>query len=102
MRNRSTSARTVTADAGRKLVTLTEAGRQHVEERRETWPDPFGGNATAPVAELRGLLEQLHAAVRQIARTGTDAQITAAAGILAESRRSLYLLLVDGPETPDA
>ena len=58
--------------------------------------------ATGPGADLRGLVEQLHGAVRQVARTGTDAQLTAAAAILAEARRSLYLLLADGPETPES
>jgi DNA-binding PadR family transcriptional regulator len=94
---------TVTADAGRKLVALTDTGRRHVEDRRETWPDPFaGGPAAGPGGDLPGLLEQLHGAARQVARTGTDTQLAAAATILAEARRSLYLLLADGPEAPDA
>jgi DNA-binding PadR family transcriptional regulator len=94
---------TVTADAGRKLVTLTESGREHVEAGRQTWADPFAGRtATAPGTDLRGLLEQLHGAVRQVARTGTDAQITAAATVLADARRSIYLLLADGPGPPEA
>jgi DNA-binding PadR family transcriptional regulator len=94
---------TVTADAGRKLVTLTDAGRRHVAERGDAAPDPFAGSrAAGPGADLRGLLEQLHGAVRQVARTGTDAQLTAAAAILAEARRSLYLLLAEGPESPEA
>ena len=94
---------TVTADAGRKLVTLTDAGREHIEARRETWSDPFAGHrASGPGSDLRGLLEQLHAAARQVARTGTDAQLTEAARVLAEARRSLYLLLADGPGAPDA
>jgi len=94
---------TVTAEAGRKLVTLTEAGRRHVDEHRQTGADPFAGHdATGPGADLRGPVEQLHAAVREIARTGTDAQRAAAAGVLADARRSLYLLLADGaPEAPE-
>jgi DNA-binding PadR family transcriptional regulator len=94
---------TITADAGRKLVTLTDAGRSHVQERGDSWPDPFEGrSATDPGADLRGLLEQLQGAVRQVARSGSDAQVTAAAAVLAEARRSLYLLLADGPEVPGA
>lgn len=93
---------TVTADAGRKLVTLTDVGRQHVEAGRDTWPDPFAGQtASGPGADLRGLLEQLHAATRQVARSGSDTQRAGAATVLAEARRSLYLLLADGPG-PDA
>src|SRR3954447_26254952 len=57
---------TVTADAGVKLVTLTDAGREHVEARRESGNDPFAGYpAAAPGSDLRTLLEQVHGAVRQ-------------------------------------
>ena len=92
---------TVTAESGRKLVTLTEAGRAHLEERRPTWSDPFSddqGLGAGP--DLRGLTAGVHGAVKEIARTGTEAQRTEAARILAETRRSLYLLLADGPEAP--
>ncbi len=92
---------TVTADAGRKLATLTEAGRSAVEELRGTGNDPFAGAADgAPAPDVRGLLEQLHGAVRQVARTGTEAQLTAAAEVLAQARRALYLLLAEGPDAP--
>jgi DNA-binding PadR family transcriptional regulator len=92
---------TVTHESGRKLATLSEAGRAHVEERRESWPDPFGGaQGGGPSVDIRGLLEQLHGAVRQVARTGTDAQLAAAADVLAQARRALYLLLADGPDAP--
>jgi len=90
---------TVTADSGRKLVTLTETGRQHVEEHGESWPDPFAATGGEhPGANLRVLLEELHIAARQVARNGSDAQRAAAAEILGGARRSLYLLLADGPE----
>jgi DNA-binding PadR family transcriptional regulator len=89
---------TVTAESGRKLVTLTDAGREHVAARGEG-ADPFAGLAGAAAGpDLRGTLEQLHGAVRQLARTGTEAQLTTAVGILAEARRALYLLLAEGPE----
>ena len=92
---------TVTADAGRRLVTLTDEGRAYLETRGESL-DPFAAYGSAEAgADLRGLIEQVHGAVRQVARTGTDAQLAAAAKILGEARRSLYLLLADGPETPD-
>lgn len=90
---------TVTADAGRKLVALTEAGRAQVDARRAEGHDPFGDRGEgSPTTDLRGLLAELHGAARQVARTGTDAQLAAAAAVLAEARRSLYLLLADGPE----
>ena len=90
---------TVTADNGRKLVTLTDAGREHLA----SLGDPFAGfSADGPGTDLRGLIEQLSGAVRQVARSGTEAQLTAAAGIIADARRALYLLLAEGPETPEA
>jgi len=93
---------TVTADAGRKLVALTDAGREHVEARRESGNDPFAGySAAAPGGDLRGLLEQVHGAVRQVVRAGNDPQIAAAVAIINDARRSLYLLLADGPQQPD-
>ncbi|HEX4016864.1 MAG TPA: PadR family transcriptional regulator [Frankiaceae bacterium] len=89
----------VTADSGRKLVTLTETGRKHVEEQSAAWPDPFAAAAGEhPGANLRVLLEELHIAARQVARNGSDTQRAAAAEILGGARRSLYLLLADGPE----
>jgi DNA-binding PadR family transcriptional regulator len=94
----------VTAEAGRKLATLTAAGRLHVEQNSEGWPDPFATDSgEAPGANLRTLLEELHMAARQVARNGTDAQRASAAEILAAARRSLYLLLADGAQsTPEA
>ena len=93
---------TVTAEAGRKLVTLTEAGRAHVEQGRAAWSDPYADGAADTGPDLRGLTMGVHGAVKEIARTGTEAQRTEAARILAETRRSLYLLLADGPQAPAA
>ena len=92
---------TVTADSGRKLVTLTDAGREHLAAHADV--DPFAGrSAMGPGADLRGLVEQLHGAVREVARSGTDAQLAGAAKILSEARRSLYLLLAEEPVAPEA
>ena len=94
---------TVTADSGRKLVTLTDAGREHIATRGESSADPFAGfEGAAPGTDLRALLEQLHGAIRQVGRTGTDAQRAAAGAILGDARRALYLLLAEGPETTES
>ncbi|MGV1027310.1 MAG: PadR family transcriptional regulator [Dermatophilaceae bacterium] len=94
---------TVTAESGRKVAALTEAGYGQVQAGRESWPDPFAGfGKSQPGRDLHGLAMQLHSATRQLARNGTDEQIDAAAKILAEARRSVYLLLADGPEPTDA
>ena len=93
---------TVTAESGRKVATLTEAGRTLVAENRDTWADPFGGFAGARGGpDLRSLLEQLHGATRQVGRAGTAEQVAAAAEILGNARRAMYLLLADGPGSSD-
>jgi DNA-binding PadR family transcriptional regulator len=88
---------TITADSGRKLVTLTETGRQAVTEAQENRPDPFAEYPAAPGADLRRILHQLHSAARSVAMGGNDDQVAAAAVVLKEARRSLYLILA-GPE----
>ena len=94
---------TITADAGRKLVTLTDAGRQQLVEHRQAWGDPFAGfDPAAPEADLHRLLHDLVEATRQVARAGTSTQQAAAAKVLTDARRSLYLLLADDPGTSDA
>jgi DNA-binding PadR family transcriptional regulator len=90
---------TVTEESGRKLVTLTDAGREFVESR-ETDHDPFAEYGEAGHgADLRGLLPPLLGAVREVWRNGTDAQRATAADILRQTRRSLYLLLADDSES---
>lgn len=90
---------TITAESGRKTSDLTQAGREQVQAHRESWPDPFAG-FTEPGRgpDVRALLEQLHDAARQVARTGSAAQVARAATILSDARRAMYLLLADGPE----
>ena len=85
---------TVTADAGRKLVTLTDAGREHAEARRESGNDPFAGySPSAPGSDLRGALGELMGAAHQLSRVGDPTQLTAAAKVLSDARRALYLIL---------
>ncbi|MBI1379209.1 MAG: PadR family transcriptional regulator [Frankiales bacterium] len=91
---------TVTAESGRKVAALTDAGRALVADAEAAPADPFGGyEGRRRGPDLRDLLEQLHGATRQVGRNGTEAQVEKAAAILTEARRSMYLLLADGPET---
>lgn len=93
---------TVTAESGRKVVVLTNTGREHVEASRDSWADPFSsGDDQPPSPDLRDLLGQLHEATRQVGRAGTEAQLDAAAKILSDARRSMYLLLAGGPGDAD-
>jgi DNA-binding PadR family transcriptional regulator len=92
-----------TSEGGRKLATLTDAGRSYLAEQGDSLADPF----TAITAQgsgkndLRTPMEELGSAVRQIARSGSEAQVLAARKVLAEARRSLYLILAEDPQTLD-
>ena len=84
---------------GRKLASLTEAGRTHVEENSSSWTDPFPAAAHSvddEVIDLRELGHGLMGALREVARTGTDSQVREAATLLEEARRCLYTILA-GP-----
>ena len=88
---------TITAESGRRLVTLTEAGRRSVAEAQENRPDPFAEYGGTPATDLRRILQQLHAAARSVALGGSEEQLAAAAEVLKDARRSLYLILA-GPD----
>jgi DNA-binding PadR family transcriptional regulator len=90
---------TTREEGGRRLVTLTSEGSAYLEERSARLGDPFADfshGSTGP--DLRDPLHELQAAVRQIATGGSAAQLEAAARVLAQARRSLYLILAGEPE----
>ncbi|QJW38282.1 helix-turn-helix transcriptional regulator [Cellulosimicrobium protaetiae] len=91
----------LSADGGRRLATLTEAGTAYVAEHAAELGDPFAdaaGRGGRSRRELRAGVEAVAAAVHQVARTGTDEQAKAAAELLERTRRELYLILA-GPAT---
>jgi DNA-binding PadR family transcriptional regulator len=88
----------VAVDAGRKLVRLSEAGRQYAAHLRATTADPFESNHANRGRELRVVVQQIQAAARAVTSGGSPEQIAAAEKILAQARRSLYLLLADGAD----
>jgi DNA-binding PadR family transcriptional regulator len=82
----------VSSEGGRKLVTLTEAGRAHVENLGEV--DPFAAfSGDGDRVDLRGAIGELMGAVHQLSRVGDPAQLAAAGTVLADARRALYLIL---------
>ena len=92
----------VIADSGRKLVTLTDAGREFLTANEASLGDPFSTVQAGPDSDLRGALEQLHAAARAVGQSGTVAQAAAAREILDRARRELYLMLADDASTASA
>ena len=87
----------VTRGQGRKLATLTETGRAYVRDNATELGDPFATlkENLGPHVDLRGPLEDLASAARQLARSGNAAQQEAARTVLRDARRSLYLILAD-------
>jgi DNA-binding PadR family transcriptional regulator len=89
--------------AGRRVFALTEAGRAHVEGRKEELARVWGtvaGRVDGAALELRDLFEQVGAAVAQVARAGADAEVAEALRLLIETRRRLYRILA-GPQGDD-
>jgi DNA-binding PadR family transcriptional regulator len=87
----------IEAEGGRKLVTLTEAGRQHLAALGDV--DPFATFAAEEGRpDLRALLGELMGAAHQLGRVGDAGQLTEAARVLTDARRALYLILAGQPE----
>lgn len=89
---------------GRKLVSLTEEGRSHVEEHSSSWPDPFPSaaqSADEEMIDLRELGHGLLGAAREVARSGTDEQVREVARLLEETRRRIYGILAGEPRADE-
>lgn len=89
----------VEAEGGRKLVSLTDAGRAYLNDPRHGVTDPFTAITAADgeAPHLRTALAQVHSAAKAVAINGTHTQVAAAAAVLADARRALYLILAEDP-----
>jgi hypothetical protein len=83
---------------------LTESGRayvaEHAEEIATMWRS-FETDVPEGEADLRQVIGQTLGAVIQVASTGTPDQRDKAVEILAETRRRLYGLLAEGPDSDE-
>ena len=88
---------------GRRSLRLTSAGEayvaEHGDELAAVWA-PFErvDDAEDGATDLKPEIGQVMGAVWQVITTGSEQQRTAAAQILADTRRRLYGLLADGDE----
>lgn len=81
---------------GRRLASLTEAGKAHLTEQRHSWADPFAardGEASGP--DLRQPLHELMDAVRHAGATASATQREQIAATLDEARRTVYRVLAE-------
>jgi DNA-binding PadR family transcriptional regulator len=89
---------------GRRVYTITDAGRAAVEESpltRHPWFDADGGRKAT---DIRKLALGLVGAAIQVSRAGSPETQAQARKILVEARRDLYRLLADeeGDGAPEA
>ena len=86
---------------GRRVFTLTESGRAHVQERADELGAVFDGfepEDESELADVRLLIAGVAAAAVQSLTSGTPAQAERARVILAQTRRDLYAVLADESE----
>ncbi len=87
----------------RRVYTLTDKGRGYVEahadELRSSW-DAAAGMTDDDAIEFRNLIRQVMMAVMEVRRAGSAEQVAQARAVLAQARKSLYLILAaDEPVT---
>jgi DNA-binding PadR family transcriptional regulator len=92
--------------AGRRRVyTLTDEGRTyvtaHADELRASW-DAAAGMTDDDAIEFRNLIRQVMMAVMEVRRAGSAEQVEQARAVLAQARKSLYLILAGEESATDA
>jgi len=84
---------------GRRVFSLTEAGKVEAEASRERhgapWESPEHG-AEGSRFKLRKAVFQIGAAVKQVGTTGSSEQVEQALEILADARKRIYESLAEG------
>jgi len=90
----------------RRMYSLTDAGRayaqEHADELSASW-DAAAGMTDEGAIEFHDLIRQVMMAVMEVRRAGSADQLAQARAVLAQARRSLYLILAeDAPDAPAA
>jgi DNA-binding PadR family transcriptional regulator len=83
---------------GKRVYSLTDAGRAQVESQKESgrtpW-DEFAGGGDETLHTLREAAFKLASAAMQVAHAGSKEQIDRAVAILNDARRQLYAILAE-------
>jgi DNA-binding PadR family transcriptional regulator len=80
---------------GTKLFEITDAGREHLEQRHDQTPPWEDDEESGADLDLRRQIKQLMVAFGQVAHAGDEEQVKKAVAILSEARRKLYLILAE-------
>ncbi len=84
---------------GKRVFSLTEVGRAHVESQRQGASPPWeevAGGTDERIGGLRDAAFQLGAAAIQAAHAGSTDQVDRTITILNEARRQVYAILAEG------
>ena len=86
---------------GRRVFSLTDAGRRHVAENPAEFREPWASTGMAGShQQIRDLFENaagLTTAAREVVRQGSAAQIQQAVEVIDHARRSMYRILAGDP-----
>jgi DNA-binding PadR family transcriptional regulator len=88
---------------GTKLFELTDAGREQAEQfanRTAPWAEDEEADGRS-IPEIASLIIQIGKAAWQVAQEGSERQVQKACETLAETRRALYGILAEEPETDE-
>jgi DNA-binding PadR family transcriptional regulator len=88
---------------GTRLFELTDAGREQAEQyagRTAPWEEDEDQDGRS-IPEIASLIIQIGKAAWQVAQEGDDHQVEKACATLAETRRALYGILAEEPDTPE-
>jgi DNA-binding PadR family transcriptional regulator len=84
------------SEGGKKLFSLTEAGREAAQEGPEApWEEASRGVDWEALGEIRQAGFGLMEAFGQVWKTGSKEQREKALGVINEARKKLYLILAD-------
>jgi DNA-binding PadR family transcriptional regulator len=92
---------TVEESEGRRVFSLTDAGRQHVAEHPEELHEPWNVAETGPRQRVQSIMfavQSLGVAADQVARLADDAQAEKAVAAIEDARKALYRILAGEPE----
>jgi DNA-binding PadR family transcriptional regulator len=93
---------TISVEGGRKMASLTDEGRAHIEENRDALGDPFSvqGGLDPTRREIGDTLRDLMIGTKVLARNADAEQLAAVRDLLAQTKRDFYRILAgEGPKT---
>jgi len=97
--------RVVTDESGRGVASMTDEGMAYMADHQDSidavWQSAHSGRSDARRDAGRGI-EGVALALKQVIHVGSPEQVKAATKVLADAQRSLYLILAQDPEQPNA